>query len=1238
MGTHRTYREQRYDFARQLLTLRTRAALTQVEFAAQMGVHRRSVQNWEMGESYPKPDALQRIIALFLQHNAFTRGSERVEAQRLWQQAAQDGSHPLPPFDEAWFARTLAATITQIPSSLASPAPSSTPAIAAKPQVIPSAPPSRALIDWGEAIAAPSLHGREREMATLHRWVIHDRCRVISILGLGGMGKSSLAIAFAHSVLASFDLVLFHSLQNGPPLEHLLDQTLHAVSEQQAKPPEALSAKISLLIQLFRQRRCLLILDNLETILEPGALTGTYRAGYAEYGTLLRWLGEGEHQSCVLLTSREKPSELGPLEGRATPVRSLPLSALDADACRVILEAKDIFASPSDVLTLSQLYGGNPLALNLISEPIRELFGGDVGTFLATGDLFFNGVSKMLEQQFARSTPIEQSILYWLAIEREPVPVVSLLTTLGDAIPRGELFAALESLRRRTLIERSPDRPAFALQPVILEYTTEQLVATVAQEVSKGQPNLLQSHALMQAHTADYLRHSQEQLILSPLLRQLLLVDDNATSLAQRLLAQLVTWRNESPARQGYGPGNVVNLLRLLRGNLRGLDLSRLSLREVYWQGIEAQASNLSHTTIQDNVFTETFGGVHAVAASPLASYWAASSINGRVQVWRDGGRTAHLSIPAHTQQIKALAFSPDEQILATSSWDCTVKLWDMQSGALLSTLHGHTDFVQDICFAPAGNQLISGGDDRTLRLWDVATGQLLTTIEAHSDNLYGVAWSPDGLQVASCGFDHKVCVWNVASGECVLTLIGHTRPVTKIAFSPDGQMLASGGFDRTLRVWNLTSGECIKRFAEHSSTLMKVIWSADAATLATCSYDGTIRVWELPRDTARGVLLGHTASVNSIAFAADGKMLLSGSDDQTVRLWDVASGLCVRVIEGYGLFLLSVVWSPDGQSLLSANSDTTMTLWNVAAGTARQTLPGHTHTIYGVAWSPDGRWLVSSGFDQTVRIWDAQLGLSMRVIPIPTDALSRPMQWSPDGRWLASAGRDLAVRSWEVPTMTARWLGRGHASAINEVVWSPNGQQLASCSEDHTVRLWRAEDGKLLQTLVGHESSVAGVAWSPDGQYLASCGGGGRLGELFLWNATSGERERSLVGHTSVVGRVAWSQDSQRLFSGDMSGLIRCWDVEKGVNVQSWQAHQGWVRALAVSPDGLTLVSSGEDGVLHLWELANANHEPLSAEPTRTLRIDRPYERMNIRGLSGITEAQRAALFALGAMESEAS
>ncbi|HEU5101042.1 MAG TPA: NB-ARC domain-containing protein, partial [Roseiflexaceae bacterium] len=1218
MGTHRAYRERRYAFGEQLLTLRTHVSLTQIELADRVGVHRRSVQNWETGESYPKAEALQRLIGVLLRNGAFTAGQEREEAFRLWHLVAEDGPHMLAVFDETWFAGLIVRQGSEARDQDSG----------GKLQVSPRSlsPDPRTLVDWGEATARPSLYGRDAELQSLQQWVVEDRCRVVAIIGLGGIGKSSLAITLAHRVLPQFDTVLFRSLQNGPPLSELLDQMIRAISDPAASPPDQVPDKIASLVQLFRERRCLLVLDNFETILQPGALAGTYRTGYAEYGLLLQRLSEGAHQSCLLLTSREKPAELGPLEGRTAPVRTLQLTGLDDGACRSILEAKSIVGTTAEISALAQLYGGSPLALTLVSEPIRELFGGDLGAFLATGDAFFNGMGKLLDQQFARSTPLEQAILYWLAVERELVSVNALVSNLSEAVPQRAVLVALESLRRRILIERGPSQPAFTLQPVLLEYTTDQLVDAVCQEIAEGQPRLLQSHTLVQATARDYVRRSQEQLIATPLLERLALAAGGTDAAEGLLLALLAAWRDQPAAQVGYGPGNVINLLRLLRGHLRGLDLSGLAIRHAYLQGVEAQDSSLAGTTLDDSLFTEAFGIIHAVATSPDGMYWAASSINGTIRVWHDNGRIIHLSIPAHAKQVISLAFSPNSRILASGSYDCTIKLWDIANGALIRTLEGHSDYVQSVAFAPDGRLLASGSDDRTIRLWDAASGTCVQTLEAHSDNVYGVVWSPDGASIASCSFDLTLKVWDVASGACVQTMSGHTRPISKLAFSPDGRTLVSGGFDWAVKLWDVGSGQCLQTFEEHTSAVKSIAWSPDGRTIASASYDATIRLWARDHDTSVRILRGHAASVNSIAFTAEGGRLISGSDDHTVRVWDVASGWCVRVIQGYGLFFFTVLWSPDGQRLLSANSNATLTIWNVADGAALQTLRGHTHTVYAAAWSPDGHWLASGGYDQTIRIWEATTGACVRVIQAHDDIVYR-MVWSPDGRWLASASRDQTVRVWDTATGAAHWVGRAHSDPINEVAWSPDGRRLASCGEDRTVRLWRAEDGMLLRALVGHDRSVAGVAWSPDGRQLASCGGGGSTGELFLWDAESGALVRSFTGHASNVFRVAWSMDGALLLSGNMTGSIRWWDVASGKPLHMRQAHEGWIRALSRSPDGTTLVSSGEDGIIQLWDIQSAEH-------VRSVRIDRPYERLDITGIRGITEAQKVSLRALGAAD----
>src|SRR5918998_3366649 len=115
-GSHRVYRELRYAFGRQVLMLRTRVGLTQSALGSAIGVHRRSVQNWETGESYPKAETLQRLLAVLLHHHAFTEGQERAEAHALWSQAAQDGPHALAAFDDARFSHALASSGASAPA------------------------------------------------------------------------------------------------------------------------------------------------------------------------------------------------------------------------------------------------------------------------------------------------------------------------------------------------------------------------------------------------------------------------------------------------------------------------------------------------------------------------------------------------------------------------------------------------------------------------------------------------------------------------------------------------------------------------------------------------------------------------------------------------------------------------------------------------------------------------------------------------------------------------------------------------------------------------------------------------------------------------------------------------------------------------------------------------------------------------------------------------------------------
>ena len=86
----------------------------------------------------------------------------------------------------------------------------------------------------------------------------------------------------------------------------------------------------------------------------------------------------------------------------------------------------------------------------------------------------FDDIRDLLQQQFNRLSEIEQEIIYWLAINREPISLFELSEDVVTTASRRKIPNAMQSLLRRSLIEKEDEH--FFLQPVVLEYITDHLV------------------------------------------------------------------------------------------------------------------------------------------------------------------------------------------------------------------------------------------------------------------------------------------------------------------------------------------------------------------------------------------------------------------------------------------------------------------------------------------------------------------------------------------------------------------------------------------------------------------------------------------------------------------------------------------------------------------------------------------------------------------------------------------
>jgi hypothetical protein len=459
-----SYREHDYTFGQQMLTLRTRIGLTQAGLGDLLHLSRRAVAEWEAGSTYPKSDHIKEFIALCIRRQAFTAGHEAEEVHALWRAAHQ---HVL--LDELW----LRGLLSKAQSPRASASVACTPVEETVNTLQSSCGPR---VDWGNAPDVPSFYGREQEVNTLAQWIVDERCRVVSVLGLGGIGKSALATRVMRQVAPHFEVVLWRSLRDAPSCEALLEDCLQVLApEALCNVHVPLEKRICLLLECVRRTRVLLVLDNLETLLEEGQSTGHLRHGYEGYALLLRQMAETMHQSCMLLTSREKPSDLVPLEGSRGPVRTLRLACLDANACQRLLANREVAGSAADQAQLIEAYAGNPLALNIISQTIVDLFAGEIALFLEQGEVVFGGVRHLFDEQYARLSDLEQMVLHWLAIARRPVTLSELRTMAVMPGSSGELIEAVNRLRHRNLIEHGQHPGSFTLQSVVQEYVKMRL-------------------------------------------------------------------------------------------------------------------------------------------------------------------------------------------------------------------------------------------------------------------------------------------------------------------------------------------------------------------------------------------------------------------------------------------------------------------------------------------------------------------------------------------------------------------------------------------------------------------------------------------------------------------------------------------------------------------------------------------------------------------------------------------
>lgn len=1120
--------------------------------------------------------------------------------------------------------------------------------------------------DWGEAPDVSVFFGRTQELVTLEKWILEDRCRLIAIVGMGGIGKTSLplklgkggigktdlSLKLAQGITEEFDYLIWRNLKNSPPLKEILSDLIKILSNQrEINLPEKEEKQISKILDYLKESRTLVILDNAESILKKGEGSGQYREGYEGYGELLIKVGETSHKSCLLLTSREKPQNISRKAGKSKPVRFLELEGVNYEDGRKIVEATSetkgsFYGSDDDWEQLIKLYNGNPLALELAGKHIQEVFNCDITEFLQRGKHIFgeplekgqderDDMRKLLDWHFNRLSALEQEILYWLAINQIAVSAFELKKDLLSSEAKNNISTTLQCLQRRLPLEKVGTR--FTLQPVILEYITEHYIEKIVNEITENNLKIVvfNQYALIKALSNEYVMQDQIKLILSPLAEQLKEKSlNNVENLLLNILCEL--HKNFKNCREGYATGNLINLLLHLKIDLTDYDFSHLRIRQAYLQEHTVKGVNFSYCNLSDSVFSEDFGTITSIDF--INDIAVAGTTSGDIHLWQIKEEKRLNTFKGHSDWVWGVAFSPNGDYLASAGGDKTVRLWNIKTGDLIQIWSEHNARIRGLAFSPKADLIASGDELGEIRLWNLVSSQFTKAFRFEQKVwANAIAFSPDGSMLAVGSQATIIKLWDVSSGQEIKEFKDYENPIRSIVFSPDGSLIAIAG--DALEIWlvDTKSWKCKQKLSGYEGWIRDISFSADSKMLASAGADKTIRIWNIETSDCIQTMQGHRKPARSIAF--QNKTVLSGSEDQTIRLWDANSGECLRAIQGHTNPVWSIALSPTGLLVASGDEDSFIRLWDISQKdipkdmTKHRLLGNHNNLVRTLAFNSNGSLLASGSYDGTVKVWQLSDGNSVKLSSQkkPDGSMDRVISvaFSPVDSIIAISyyyGEKVNLWNFEtrqlIDTLSIKNY-QGKKVRSRAVAFSQDGRILAISSEENYIRLWDMQTKQYLKPLKDHKDAVWSVSFNPNGKILASCDGNG---SIRLWNLETYE-SKELESHTQRTRAIAFSPDGKKLVSGSDDKTLKIWNTDSGECLATLEGHQSWIWSVAFSYNNKIVASSSEDNTVKIWSVE-------LCDCISTLRPYRRYERMNITGVIGFENAQKEMLKNLGAFE----
>ena len=115
-------------------------------------------------------------------------------------------------------------------------------------------------IDWKKMPDIATFYGYDAELAQMQQYILADNCRLVAVLGMGGMGKTALVAKLVQQIQEKFDYIIWRSFgQDTFDFPTLLKELIAFLSDR-----ELTEVSLKQLIECLRVSRCLIVLDEAE--------------------------------------------------------------------------------------------------------------------------------------------------------------------------------------------------------------------------------------------------------------------------------------------------------------------------------------------------------------------------------------------------------------------------------------------------------------------------------------------------------------------------------------------------------------------------------------------------------------------------------------------------------------------------------------------------------------------------------------------------------------------------------------------------------------------------------------------------------------------------------------------------------------------------------------------------------------------------------------------------------------